>query len=103
MSEETKEGAAPAASEKATPAAPAAPTLAAIPRSLQQIQQEYMKTVQELGNITWQIEILRNQKQGLYAKLNDLGIEASKLPPPPPAPKLAAVPPPPKAGSDGTA
>lgn len=90
--------------EKATAPTPtAAPTLAAIPRTLQQIQQEYQKATLELGNITWQMEILDNQRQGLFAKLNSLGIEASKLPPPPPvAPKLAAVPPPPKAGGDGT-
>ena len=93
--------------EKKTDApAPGAPTLAAIPRTLEQIQQEYMKTIQELGNITWQREILENQQNGLYAKLNELGIEASKLPKPPPAApapkKLAAVPPPPKAGGDGT-
>ena len=79
------------------------PTLSKIPRSLQAIQQEYMKTVQELGNITWQIEILKNQKNGLYARLNDLGIEASKLPPEAPkAPALKAVPPAPKGGGDGT-
>lgn len=94
--------------EKKTDApATGAPTLAAIPRTLEQIQQEYMKTIQELGNITWQREILENQQNGLYAKLNELGIEASKLPKPPPAApapkKLAAVPPPPKGvGSDGT-
>ena len=59
--------------EKKTDApAPGAPTLAAIPRTLEQIQQEYMKTIQELGNITWQREILENQQNGLYAKLNEL-------------------------------
>lgn len=102
MSDEKKDVSADSA--KATPAAPAAePTLAKIPRSLQQIQQEYMKKVQELGNLTWQIEILKNQQQGLYAQLNELGIEASKLPPEAPkAPKLASVPTPPKAGGDGT-
>jgi len=107
MSEETKTPApAPAASPSADSPG-AAPTLSSIPRSFEAIQREYNDTARALGHLVWQIKIQESQREGLFAKLNALGEEASKVPPPPPpaptAKKLAAVPPPPKAGSDGTA
>lgn len=108
MSDETK----PAAVDlvKETPAAPASPagdstktpTLASIPRTFEKIQQEYLRVVQELGQLSWQIKIHEATREGLYAKLQSLGEEASKLPEEKKAPKLAPVPAPPKAGADGT-
>jgi hypothetical protein len=103
MSDETKTP----APEAGAPTPPAAPTLAAIPRTFEAIQKEYNDTARALGHLVWQLEIQKSQRSALFAKLNSLGEEASKIPPPPPAAptakKLAAVPPPPKAGSDGTA
>lgn len=82
-----------------------APTLADIPRTLEQIQEEYKQIAQALGNLVFQLEIQTQQKNQMMNRMNELGLEASKLPPPPPAapaPKKLAVVPPPKTGGDGT-
>lgn len=104
MSEETKS---PTTDVPVDSPLAASPTLAKIPRTFEAVQAEYMRTVTELGQLTWQLEISKAQQQALYEKLNALGQEAAALPKPPPAApapkKLAAVPTPPKAGSDGTA
>ena len=99
MSDETKTPAPEAGAQ--TPAA--APTLAEIPRSMEAISKEYNEVARALGHLVWQMEISENQKRSLFARLNALGEEASKLPPEAPKkpapPKLVAAP---KAGADGT-
>jgi hypothetical protein len=79
----------------------AAPTLASIPRPREQIQVDYTNTAGQLGNLVFQLEIMKQQRGQLMDRLNALGIEASKLPPEAPKPPKL-VPQPPKAGSDGT-
>lgn len=81
----------------------AAPTLASIPRPREQIRIDYTNTAAQLGNLVFQIELMKQQRNQLMQRMDALGLEESKLPPEAkkaPAPKL--VPQPPKAGSDGT-
>ncbi len=111
MSEETKdvgpvssttETSAPTADAPSAPPA-AAPTTPSIPRPLELIKQEYTNTAAQLGNIVFQIALLKGQRDMLMQQLDKLGIEGNAATPPPAAkpqpPKL--VPPAPKAGSDG--
>lgn len=94
----------------AAPAQTAAPTLAkieakgkGIPRSRDQIRVDYTNTAAQLGNLVFQIELMKMQKGQLLQRLDALGAEEAALPPE--AKKIAPpklVPTPPKVGADGT-